>query len=259
VIRLIIQSCVLATALFIPTVTEAEDVPIVTIEAENKPLLEILKELGETQGLNYVVSQKASEAAGNVNCRLKELPVDRAIQMLCAACNLEAEVQGRFVIIRLPKDGRKPRFNFPDKAGAEPSKRPGTGGVKGILKKSGLPISKNGSSPARKSSNSTEVAENAPLQTAVGRVLSNTKQTIIIEDEYGKSATYYLPKSGTVPSGYIFKLKKAVETLRPGHRAVLSFYVLKDGKRVMKSVIGGRDPRKTGSVVIPKSSKKDKR
>jgi hypothetical protein len=222
--------------------SSAQDVPIVTIEAENKPLLDILKELGKTHGLNYVVSQKASEVAGAVHCRLKQIALDRAIQMLCAACNLEAEVQGHFVIIRVPVGGQRARFNFPT---GSRKRSPGEvkTGVAGILKKAGAPVKSAdaGREPVKKV---VEKAAPAEVSISVGRVLSITKQTVIIENEEGQKATFHLPKPGPVSSGLIFKLKKAIETLRTGHRVVLTYTTSKSGIHVIQGVIGGGDPRK---------------
>ncbi|MDF1666459.1 MAG: hypothetical protein P1V97_32215 [Planctomycetota bacterium] len=237
----------LASLLLCPSFAAAQDAPTVTIEAENKPLMTILKELGDKHGLNYVVSQKASEAAGGVNCRLKAVSLDRAIQMLCAACNLEAQVDGRFVIIRVPKKGERPRFNFPENTEPKVAKR---SGVKDIL---------GSTEPNRKKTDSSKSDDSAPssMATTVGKVLSITKRTLIVEDEFGKNATYHLPASSTQP-GLVFKLTKALETLRTGHRVVISYSVNKKKLRVINAIIGGRDPRSKDTVILPKDVKKNR-
>lgn len=238
----------MASMLLCPNFAAAQSAPTVTIDAENKPLMTILKELGDKHGLNYVVSQKASEAAGGVNCRLKSVALDRAIQMLCAACNLEAQVDGRFVIIRVPKKGERPRFNFPDDTA--PRTRKGSGGVKDILGSKKPEIKK--TEPAK-----TSEAAPAALATTVGKVLSITKRTLIVEDEFGKNATYHLPTSSAQP-GLVFKLTKALETLRTGHRVVVSYSVNKKKLRVINAIIGGRDPRTKDTIILPKDIKKNR-
>lgn len=239
----------LAALLSFPSLSYAQGSPKVSIEAENKPLMTILKELGDKHGLNYVVSQKASDEAGGVNCRLKDVSLDRALQMLCAACNLEAQVDGRFVIIRVPKKGERPRFNFPDDTSPREPKNSGQG-VKGILGSGKTDVKKPDSAKP-------SVETPATVATTVGKVLSITKKTVIVEDEFGKSATYHLPTTSKQP-GLVFKLTKALETLRTGHRVVISYSVNKKKWRVINAIIGGRDPRTKDTLILPKTDKKNR-
>lgn len=253
---------------------KAQDIPNVSVVSDGQSLSSILKQLGKDHNLNYVVSQAALDKAGKVECRLQKVPLDRAVQMLCAACHLEAAVQGRFVVIRAAKAGRSPAFSFPtdvtelprqnSKKGTQakanqPSKRSKKSGLfpeepegggkylnpEGLSKRSqpGTKVE-----PGNDAKGTVDVAEKdsvaprrQPQQSFIGNVTQKDKNALIVTSKDGDKMVFYCPRSNRNMS-FLAQIDAAFKRLQVGYRVVLTYSRDSKGRNWMESVIGGRDP-----------------
>lgn len=77
---------------------------VVTVEEDEQPLMDVLRRLEQAHGLNYVISQEVVRRGGTVTVHLKQVPLDVALESICAACGLSLEIRGPVLVI-LPRPG----------------------------------------------------------------------------------------------------------------------------------------------------------
>lgn len=80
---------------------------VVTVEEDEQPLMDVLRRLEQAHGLNYVISQEVVRRGGTVTVHLKQVPLDVALESICAACGLSLEIRGPVLVI-LPRPGAAP-------------------------------------------------------------------------------------------------------------------------------------------------------
>lgn len=264
----------LAVSLLAAAPARADEAGPVTLHVENQPLNEVLDALVKSHGLNYVVSGTSIKAAGNVYCHLDKVPLDRAVQMLCAACNLEAEIQGRFVVIRVPR-GSKARFAFPSERELADARRressadkAGTSGKGGAMfagegresseasrsgKTSADPTGKTGSADSPPSgTEGRDEEDESTAAFATGKVLSKTDSSVVIKSELDDTvATYLMPAPKPGNETFLLTLRQGIGRLSVGNRASVTFKTDARGRKTLTGIIGGRDPRDRSTVTLP--------
>lgn len=195
----------------------------VDVLEDDQPVRDVLRRLEERHGLNYVVSEQVLARAGTVTVRLKQVPLDIALEAICSAAGLACEVRGPVITI-LPK-------------------APGTGPALPRVDEGLVPDS----SPPRDLT--TDAGPPPPLApddlTAVGRLeevdLDNRRMQLRID---GTKIDFYLPASGTGDAFQAMRLESAISTLKPGARVALLYR--RDGNRsVVTALIGGTRPPRT--------------
>lgn len=75
---------------------------LVDVSEDAQPVRDVLRRLEQRHGLNYVVSEQVLARAGTVTVRLKQVPLDIALEAICSAAGLACEVRGPVITI-LPK------------------------------------------------------------------------------------------------------------------------------------------------------------
>lgn len=104
----------LAAALLVAAPTPARAAPgplsevIVDVLEEGAPIRDVLRRLEERHGLNWLAADDALDRAGLVTVRLRRVPLDVALEAICAACGLSIEPRGSILIIRARPDGAPP-------------------------------------------------------------------------------------------------------------------------------------------------------
>jgi len=104
----------LAAALLAAAPTPARAAPgplsevIVDVLEEGAPIRDVLRRLEERHGLNWLAADDALDRAGLVTVRLRKVPLDVALDAICAACGLAIEPRGSILIIRSRPDGAPP-------------------------------------------------------------------------------------------------------------------------------------------------------
>jgi hypothetical protein len=257
--------CVL-TAGGVSTTQGQESGASIKLEIKNQPLLSVLESLSREHGLNYVVSEAACRAAGAIHCRLEDVPLERAVQMLCAACNLEAEIQGRFVVIRVAR-GERPRLAFPsgapsragEKKARSTAKAPGR--APAVSDGRSAPTTKKPSvsqSPGRAERARAKAPVDSPAPgkaelttgTVIGKVLSAGADFLEVRADKGGSVRFELPEPETISPTFYVQLQAALARLQTGDRVVLTYRKSGD-KRLINAIIGGRDPRDRSTIELP--------
>lgn len=238
--------------------------PNVSLEFKSQPLLKILEDLGEQYNLNYVTSDEASRKAGKISCRLKNMPLARAIQMICASCHLEAQIQGNFVLIRLPRPGEAPKIALPPgppvhapQLGPRPnkSKDPSTE-VSSTEVSSILKSAPKRAKPARQK-RELEV-ESVQSRTAeqraafVGVIVSKTDNSMVAKSSEGEVMNFVLPSAGKSEK-FRSSLFETLNKMKIGYR-VLVLSKLKNGQREILGFLGGQDPRKKVKIELPEEN-----
>lgn len=105
---------VLTAALVAAAPTPARAAPgplsevIVDVLEEGAPIRDVLRRLEERHGLNWLAADDALDRAGLVTVRLRRVPLDVALEAICAACGLAIEPRGSILIIRSRADGAPP-------------------------------------------------------------------------------------------------------------------------------------------------------
>lgn len=217
---------VLAT---LATVTPALAAPgplsqvLVDVTEDAQPVRDVLRRLEQRHGLNYVVSEQVLGRAGTVTVRLKQVPLDIALEAICSAAGLACEVRGPVITI-LPKE-------------------PGTGPALPYVEEGLVPES---APPRDFTSDAAPPHQLAPDDmTAVGRLeevdMENRRMQLRID---GTRVDFYLPSSGSGDAFQAMRLETAIATLKPGARVAL-LYRRDDNRSIVTALIGGTRPPRT--------------
>lgn len=221
--RQVLQCVVAAVALAFVAPAGAAPGPLsevlVDVAEDAQPVRDVLRRLEQRHGLNYVVSEQVLARAGTVTVRLKQVPLDTALESICSAAGLACEVRGPVITI-LPK-------------------APGAGPA--------LPVADEGLVPDSSPPRDLTTDAGPPLtldpddMTAVGRLeevdLEDRRMQLRID---GTKVDFYLPGGGK-DAFQAMRLEKAIATLKPGARVALLYR--RDGDRsVVTALIGGTRP-----------------
>jgi hypothetical protein len=202
----------------------------VDVIEDAQPVRDVLRRLEERHGLNYVVSEQVLARAGTVTVRLKQVPLDVALESICAAAGLSCELRGPVIVI-IPRGearsaDRTTQAPLPEvREGVV--REPGGGRDRDQTSDAGAPP------PAQ---------QDEPLQ-AVGRLeevdTENGRIQLRID---GTKVDFYLPEAGGAdPAMQGTRLRSAVASLRPGSRVAL-LYRREEGRSVISDLIGGTRP-----------------
>jgi hypothetical protein len=232
---------------------------LIDLKLEGQPLNSVLKELGASYGLNYVVSGAALEKAGDVHCRLERVELANAIQMLCAACNLQAQMNGLYVVIRVPQPGEAPKFTLPSLEEARREPEPRRTGVESAFgPESGRTSSEPKPPVAARPRPGVEaprpaaprVAAGGEDVVAVGQVTKIEADGLLLKLDGGTELKLVLPEGDEMETMVRVQLKQIVDASKPGHR-VSAIYSSRGTRNVLKALIAGRDPRDDSTTRLP--------
>lgn len=196
---------------------------LVDVSEDAQPVRDVLRRLEERHGLNYVVSEQVLARAGTVTVRLKQVPLDTALESICSAAGLVCEIRGPVVTI------------LPKAPGAAPA----------------LPVVEEGLLPDTAPRHELGVDAGPPPaltpddMTAIGKLeevdLDNRRLQLRID---GTKVDFYLPGAGGGDGLQAARLETAVATLKPGARVAL-LYRRVDGRSIVTALIGGTRPPRT--------------
>lgn len=191
---------------------------IVTVDEDEQPLAAVLKRLEEQHGLNYVVSQEVLKQAGTVTVHLKQVPLDVALEAICAGCGLRLEVRGPVLVI-VPRGQDEPVLPRVDARIPEPL------------------VENRRSDPAQPSARDDE----ADLAQAVGTLalVDGPNRRIQLQVE-GVKRDFYLPSRDdtSLPGDLVSRLEQSLSTLKPGTRIAL-LYRRHPTHPVVTDLVGG--------------------
>ena len=214
----------------------------VDVEAEGRPVLEVLRKLERDHDLNYVVSDRVLERAGLVNVHLRRVSLEDALHAISAGCGLRLQIRGRIVIllpestraaVPAPVRGRRPleRRPEPDEAPTRPEAR----------------------RPARPDDFSSRPAPDRSknLARAVGEVLSVDVKTGHLQlDSDGLKVDFFAPTAKEIgdPSRAA-RMRSTLSRLQVGHKVALEYRRLKD-RLIIESLVGGTKVRDNALAMI---------
>jgi hypothetical protein len=220
-----------------PATFAAPDKPlnevIVDVEADGRPVAEVLRKLERDHGLNYVVAQRVMEGAGLVNVHLRQVSLEDALHAICMACGLKLQVRGRILIL-LPVRGTQPvPAPVRRKRAPEDSSRPKA-------------------RPARADDFSTRPTRTGKrkesLARSVGEVLGVDVKTGRLQlDADGLKVDFYAPtaKEAGDPARAA-RMRSTLARLEVGHKVALEYQSVK-GRLIIASLVGGTKVRDPGS------------
>ncbi|HBP16736.1 MAG TPA: hypothetical protein DEA08_02945, partial [Planctomycetes bacterium] len=218
---------------------------MVDVSADREPVRDVLRRLEGRHGLNYVVSEEVLAGAGSVTVRLKQVPLEDALQAICAACGLSLEIRGRILVI-LPRETRR----------LLPPVRK-SGGSSLVPKKGESPSSveapRRPAQPRRplRAANSGK----RELARAVGTVIEvDRKNRLLRVDVDGlKRDFYFIPPEGSGVA-QTARLEGAMARLAKGHRVALEY--CREGRRsLVVSLVGGDEVRDKRLAVARKPAR----
>lgn len=193
---------------------------IVTVSEDEQPLAAVLKKLQEAHGLNYVVSQEVLKQAGMVTVHLKDVPLDVALESICAGCGLRLEVRGPVLVIsqRGKDEPALPRVDarLPEPVESEPGRPPAPEPQRSRL-------------------------DEADLAQAVGTlVLVDPKNRLVQLRVEGVKRDFYLPDKDdlSLPGDQVSRLEQSLSTLKPNTRIAL-LYRRHATRPVVTDLVGG--------------------
>ncbi|MBX3469219.1 MAG: hypothetical protein KF878_20285 [Planctomycetes bacterium] len=194
---------------------------IVDVAEDAQPVRDVLRRLEQRHGLNYVVSEELLARAGTVTVRLKQVPLDVALESICSAAGLACEVRGPVIVI-VPKDPGAPAPLPRVREGVLPERRP----------------------PDDPTSDLPPPRANQDDLTAIGKLeevdLDERRLQLRID---GTKVDFYLPRQGQGADDAlsVLRLQQAVSGLKPGARVAL-LYRRDAGRSVVTALIGGTRP-----------------
>lgn len=204
------------------------------VSEDAQPVRDVLRRLEQRHGLNYVVSEQVLARAGTVTVRLKQVPLDIALEAICSAAGLACEVRGPVITI-LPK-------------------APGTGPA--------LPAVEEGLIPDPAPARDLTTDDGPPPSiapddmTAVGKLeevdLENRRMQLRID---GTKVDFYLPQGGQ-DAFQAMRLESAISTLKPGARVAL-LYRRDGGRSIVTALIGGTRPPRTARPRAASATRED--
>lgn len=212
---------------------------IVTVEEDDQPLVDVLRRLERAHGLNYVVAQDVLRQAGTVTVHLKQVPLDVALDSICAACGLSLEIRGPVLII-------VPRAGVPGGAsGAAPAPLPrvdeGVPSPALVEQARERQRTQPQAPPQAGAPAAPERVDEPDLAQAVGTLLEidRTERRLVLRVD-GLKRDFYLPEreDPTLPGLQIARLDQALESLKPGTRIAILYR--RDAIRpVVTDLVGG--------------------
>lgn len=188
----------------------------VDVLEDAQPVRDVLRRLEERHGLNYVVSEQVLARAGTVTVRLRQVPLDTALEAICSAAGLVCEVRGPVITVLAKAPGAQPALPRVDE---------------GLVAERHVPF--------EDLTGDTAPPLAADDMTAVGRVeevdLEAQRLQLRID---GTKVDFYLPRGDALQS---MRLERALATLKTGSRVALLYR--RDGERsVLTAFVGGTRP-----------------
>lgn len=219
----VLPAIIIAALLAPPTLAGGSPLSDITVDVQEdaQPIRDVLRRLEQKHGLNYVANEQVLDQAGTVTVRLKKVPLDSALEAICAACGLSLEIRGPILVIVPRTDARPPLPRVTEGLAPEDDGR------------TRLPR------PAAPRS------EPQALQ-AVGRLIEVDAEARRLQLRIdGAKVDFYLPDagSGEDAAGQAARLETAMASLRPGTRVAL-LYKRAGNRSVVTDLIGGTDPRR---------------
>jgi hypothetical protein len=212
----------------------------VDVEAEGRPVLEVLRKLERDHELNYVVADRVLERAGLVNVHLRQVSLEDALHAISAACGLRLQIRGRIVIllpeatraaVPAPVRGRRPLERRPEpEARREPRRK---------------------ARPDDFAARPSEKRSNKNLARAVGEVLSvDVKKGHLQLDSDGLKVDFYAPTAAEAgdPSRAA-RMRSTLARLEVGHKVALEYRRLKS-RLIIESLVGGTKVRDNALAMI---------
>lgn len=222
---------------------------IIDIEAEGRPVLEVLHKLKRDHDLDYVVSQRVLERAGLVNVQLRQVSLEDALHAISAACGLRLQIRGRIVIL-LPEIQIQNTVPAPVRGRPLPARRPEV---------------RPRSQPERRTRpddfSTRPNTANKNLARAVGEVLSVDVKTGHLQlDSDGLKVDFYAPTAKEIgdPSRAA-RMRSTLARLQVGHKVALEYRRVKS-RLIIQSLVGGTRVRDNALAMIrrKKGAKDDK-
>lgn len=207
----------------------------VTVQADQEGVRDVLRRLEREHGLNYVVSEEVLARAGTVTCSLRDVPLEDALQAICAAAGLSITFRGSIGVI-LPVTERAPLPSVPEgvlgerdtfvprRAAPAPARQP----------------ERQSAPPVREAAPPPRPANLDDSAMAIGSVvevdLPNHRLQLMVD---GAKRDFYLPDvEGGDPKLQAARLGQALTNLKAGYRVAL-LYRVEDGQSVLTDLIGG--------------------
>ncbi|MBL4848780.1 MAG: hypothetical protein JKY65_24935 [Planctomycetes bacterium] len=211
---------------------------MVDVEADARPVQEVLRKLERDHGLNYVVAQRVLEKAGLVNVHLRRVSLEDALHAICTACGLKLQIRGRILIL-LPVGDSRPV--------PAPVRRPRTAPEQDTARPTARPVRSTDFStrPTRARRKRTNLAR------AVGEVLSvDVKAGRLQLDTDGLKVDFYAPSINEVADpARAARMRSTLARLEVGHQVALEYQSLK-GRLIIESLVGGTKVRVQGSGFV---------
>jgi hypothetical protein len=199
----------------------------VDVIEDAQPLRDVLQRLERKHSLNYVVNEKVLEQAGTVTVRLRNVPLDVALESICSACGLSLEIRGTVLVV-LPKHERQgPRLPHVEE-GLTRRRDEGPNDDSFVPRERG---------PAPAMRPRAEPGE--VLSRAVGTLEAIDREegrlTLTVD---GARRNFYLPNEDEDTSGRAERLRGSIHTLKPGSRIALQ-YRRHPTRPVVTDLVGG--------------------
>lgn len=205
----------------------------VDVQAEGRPVLEVLRKLERDHELNYVVAERVLEQAGLVNVHLRQVSLEDALHAISAACGLRLQIRGRIVIL-LP-EARRAAVPAPVRGRRPVERRPAP-----EPRRESAPKARPDDFSARPSPERGGKA----LARAVGEVLSVDVKTGRLQlDTDGLKVDFYAPTAKEIgdPSRAA-RMRSTLARLEVGHKVALEYRRLKS-RLIIESLVGGTKVR----------------
>jgi hypothetical protein len=238
------------------TAVAAPDTPLsgtlVDVVEDAAPVRDVLRRLEAKHGLNYVVTEETLTAAGTVTVHLRQVPLDDALEAICAACNLNLQIRGR-ILIMLPRE--KPLLpRVEEGLLPEGSKRSRPLDPPADPPPAKLPTPDRPPAPPR--------VDDASSMT-VGTVLEvDMKNGRLRIDADGLKRDLYLPNAEEAEGRELQagKLRRALTRLRKGDRVALLYRRTGDGARpLLTDLIGGQAVRNPVTIAEAQAARTGRR
>lgn len=238
--------------IFGPLVGLALSVPVAAIAApnelskvkvdvveESQPIKDVLERLQQRHGLNYVVSERVLVQAGVVTVKLKQVPLDAALEAICSACDLSLEFRGPILVI-LPKQSRSlPRVREglrPRESRRAPARRNGSALPSRRPEKKSKAFVAPVDPPSTRRSAPPVGVESMAIGEVIEVDMPNRRLQLKSE---GVKRDFYLPAhGGPDPKLQGARLGQAVSGLKAGYRVAL-LYRYEDDRPTITNLVGG--------------------
>jgi hypothetical protein len=242
----------LLLALALPGLSRAEDPEIkVTIDAEDEPLIGVVKKLCAARGLDYVVSESALQRAGHVSLKLTDVPLTVALETICEVYGLDAHLRGRIVVIKLhegtaaaapapaPRHVEEPLLPRPSHEllppappaapapTTVPTPAPAPGPVAEVTSQTQVPM--------------RSVASSGGGGIVVGSVVDIAADSVTVKEDRGEPRVF-LVAPGSDDDGRNLRLLQALKRLHKGDRIALECKT-EGSKTVVVNLVGGGKPQ----------------